>query len=135
MTGTFSEFVYTRPDLADLACRCRQLADEIAAADSYETVRAALLTCKTAQAEMMTMRSNELLNAILDKYTLEAEFDKILLGYVNLGGEENSTVPEIPAEKEELVTQNHMPVIVIAMLSVAALVCVATVLNKKEHEE
>ena len=57
MTGTFSEFVYTRPDLADLACRCRQLADEIAAADSYETVRAALLTCKTAQAEMMTMRS------------------------------------------------------------------------------
>ena len=87
------------------------------------------------RSEMVNMRSNELLNGILEKYTMEAEFDKILLAYVNLGGEENSTVPEIPAEKEELVTRNHMPVIVIAMMSVAALVCVGNVLNKKEHEE
>jgi len=87
--------------------------------------------------EMMNMRANELMNGILEKYTMEAEFDKVLLGYVNLGGEENDasgSVVETPVQAEELVSRKQMPVVVIAMASIAALTAAAVVFGKKEHE-
>ena len=88
------------------------------------------------QSEMMTARSNELLNAILDKYTMEAEFHKILLAYVNMGGEtgENDgsgTVVETTVQAEPV---NAMPVMAIAAASAAALAAAAYVFGKKEHE-
>lgn len=88
------------------------------------------------QNEMMTMRSNELLNEILNKYTMEAEFDKILLGYVNLGGETagndaSQTVVETPVQAEPA---NVIPVLAIAGVSVAALAAAAYIFGKKEHE-
>ena len=84
--------------------------------------------------EIMSMRSTELLNGILDKYTMEAEFDKILLANVNLGGETEdaaSGVTEIPVQAEP---SDAMPVLAIAGGSVAALAAAAYVFNKKERE-
>ena len=85
--------------------------------------------------EMMNMRSNELINGILEKYEMEAEFGKILLGYVNMGGENtdgaNSAVTEVPVQAESV---NAMPVLAIAGVSVAALAAAAYVFGKKEHE-
>ena len=88
------------------------------------------------RSELVGMRSNELLNGILEKYTMEAEFDKILLAYVNLGGEENTTVPEIPAEEEEAPAKNdYVPFVLITMVSVTVLTSAAYILGKKEHQE
>lgn len=81
--------------------------------------------------EMMNMRSNELINGILEKYEMEAEFDKILLAYVNMGGESSGEVAEIPVQAEPV---NAMPVLAIAGVSVAALAAAAYVFGKKEHE-
>ena len=89
------------------------------------------------KSELMNMRSGELLNNILEKYEMEAEFDKILLAAVNMGGTEQdaaSGTVESPVQAEELVDRNDMPVIVIAMLSITLLTAAAVVLNKKEHE-
>ena len=91
---------------------------------------------EAVQSEMMNMRANELMNGILEKYTMEAEFDKVLLGYVNMGGEtaENDasqTAAEIPAAEEQKL---DMPVVVIAMASIAALISAAVIFGKKEHE-
>lgn len=88
--------------------------------------------------EMMSMRSTELLNGILEKYTMEAEFDKMLLAYVNMGGEETgddaSDVVEVPVQAEPLFGAEDVPVAMIAGVSVAALAAAAYVFNKKEHE-
>lgn len=86
------------------------------------------------KSEMANMLSNDLLNAILDKYTMEAEFDKILLAYVNMGGE-TETAPEASAAPVAVKEQKpDMTVLTIAGISVAALAAAAYVFGKKEHE-
>ena len=85
--------------------------------------------------EMMTARSNELLNGILGKYEMEAEFDKILLGYVNMGGESSDNAAENVAQSPvQAEPANVKPVLAIAGVSAAALAAAAYVLGKKEHE-
>ncbi|MBP3683399.1 MAG: peptidyl-prolyl cis-trans isomerase [Oscillospiraceae bacterium] len=85
--------------------------------------------------EMMSVRSNELLNGILSKYTMEAEFEKMLIASVDMGGgAENdaaSGVVEVPVQAEPI---QWVPVAVIAGVSAAALAAAAYVFNKKEHE-
>lgn len=83
------------------------------------------------QSEMMNMRTTELMNEIMDKYTMEAEFDKIKLALVNMGGETTESVVETPAAVEN---KDQTPVLVIAGVSVAVLAAAAYVFGKKEHE-
>lgn len=83
------------------------------------------------QNEMMTMRTNELTNEIMDKYTMEAEFDKIKLALVNMGGETIDTVAETPVAAKE---KPDMALLAVACISLAALAAAAYVFGKKEHE-
>ena len=83
------------------------------------------------QTEMMNMRTTELMNGIMDKYTMEAEFDQIKLALVNLGGETTENLVETPVVAEKKL---DVPVLVIAGVSVAALAAAAYVFGKKEHE-
>lgn len=86
--------------------------------------------------EMMTQRSEQLLNEVLDKYTMEADFENILLGYVNMGGESEDTtgMTETTVQAEPLFGTEDIPVAVIAGASVVVLIAVAFVLKKKEYE-
>lgn len=83
------------------------------------------------KSELMSMRSNELINEILEKYELEADFGKVLLGYVDLGGESSDEVVEIPVQAEPA---EAMPVLILAGISAAILAAAAYVFGKKEHE-
>lgn len=89
----------------------------------------------TVRSEMMSNRSNELLNGILDKYTMEADFAKISLGYVNLGGDSSEDSDETPAVKESLFDEKNVPVLIIAGVSLAALLAVAYVFDRKDMEK
>ena len=72
---------------------------------------------------------------MLNSYTMEADFEKILLAYVDIDGE---TAEETPAETviqaEPLLNEETKPVLLIAAVSAAILCAAAYVLNKKEHE-
>ena len=53
-----------------------------------------------AESDLMNQRSTELLNSLVEKYTVEAEFGKILLAYVDIDGEpEAESSPEIQQEQ------------------------------------
>ena len=71
---------------------------------------------------------------MLNSYTMEADFEKILLAYVDIDGE---TAEETPAETviqaEPLLNEENKPVLLIAAVSAAILCAGAYVLNKKEH--
>ena len=88
-----------------------------------------------AESDLMNQRASELLNTLLAKYTMEADFENILLAYVDIDGE---TAEETPAETviqaEPLLNEETKPVLLIAAVSAAALCAAAYVLNKKEHE-
>ena len=72
---------------------------------------------------------------MLNSYTMEADFEKILLAYVDIDGE---TAEETPAETviqaEPLLNEETKPVLLIAAVSAAILCAAAYVLNKKEYE-
>ncbi len=82
--------------------------------------------------DMMANISQDLLNEILSKYTMEADFANILLGYVNLGGEAAETPAETPVEAAPLLDRADYPVIVIAGISILALLAAAWVFREKE---
>ena len=88
-----------------------------------------------AESDLMNQRASELLNTLLVKYTMEADFENILLAYVDIDGE---TAEEAPAETvvqaEPLLNEETKPVLLIAAVSAAALCAAAFILNKKEHE-
>ncbi len=88
-----------------------------------------------AESELLNLRAQELLNTMLNSYTMEADFEKILLAYVDIDGE---TAEETPAETviqaEPLLNEENKPVLLIAAVSAAILCAAAYVLNKKEHE-
>ena len=87
-----------------------------------------------AQSDLMNQRAQELLNVLLEKYTMEAEFDKMLLAYVDIDGETSQETPaEIPVQAEPLLNESNKPVLLIAGVSIAALVTAAYVFGKKEH--
>lgn len=83
------------------------------------------------ESDMMNAYANELLAATLEKYPMEAEFEKILLGYVDMtgGASEDAEVPE----EGSPVGSADKNVLVIAGASLAALAAAAYVFGKKEH--
>ncbi len=91
-----------------------------------------------ARSDMQNAYAQELLNEILAKYPLEVSFNKILLAAVDMTGgaaqeeQEDAVIPAEPAS--ETLNADNMPVIIIAGLSIAALLAVAFIANKKEHE-
>lgn len=82
--------------------------------------------------EMVANISNNLLNEVLENYTMEAEFDKITLAFVNLGGE--VVEEEAVAEPQPTSQENHMPLLILAGVCAAALAAAAHVFQKKEEE-
>ena len=85
---------------------------------------------ESAKSDLVNARANETLNAILDKYPMEAEFDKIMLGFVDLNteaSEEETAEPVVQAEGDSRVW-------IIAGISVIALAAAAYVFQKKEEE-
>ena len=105
-----------------------------------------------AESDLTNQRSNELLNSLIENYTVEAEFDKILLAYVDIDGEaeadtqiqsEDAQVQQeqTGAEQVETVIQaepalneNNRPVLLICAATLAALAVAVYVFDKKEHE-
>ena len=83
--------------------------------------------------EMANTIANDLMNEILGKYTMEADFENILLANVNLAGDTNAAngVVETPVQANK---KANLPVIMIAGVSLAALAAAAFVFDKKEHE-
>ena len=84
----------------------------------------------SAKSDLSNARANDLLNEILAKYPMEAEFDKILLGYVNLGTE----MPEQTGEAEPAPepVEGDGNVWIIAGVSAALLAAAAFVWRRKE---
>ena len=84
------------------------------------------------QQEMVANISNDLLNGVLENYTMEAEFDKVLLAFVNLGGEVGEE--GVVAEPQPTSEGSHKPLLILAGVSAAALAAAAYVFQKKEEE-
>ena len=85
-----------------------------------------------AESDMMNAYATRLLDEAVAKYPMEAEFASILLAYVDIDGESDET-PTVE-EAEPLLTGDDKPVLVIAAVSVIALLAAAVVFKKKEHE-
>ena len=86
------------------------------------------------ESDMVNARANELLNAAIEKYPMEADFGKILLAYVDIDGETAQEQPsETVIQAEPLLNDSNKPVLLIAGVSLAALAAAAYVFGKKEH--
>lgn len=85
---------------------------------------------ESAKSDLVNARANETLNAILDKYPMEAEFDKIMLGFVDLNTEASEEETAGPVVQ----TEGDSRVWIIAGISVIALAAAAYVFQKKEEE-
>ena len=81
---------------------------------------------ESARSDLSNARANELLNSILEKHTVEADFDKILLGYVELNTQQTE---EEPAAVERTPGDNN--VWILAGASLAVLAAAAFVIRKK----
>ncbi len=79
---------------------------------------------ESVEQEMMMNLSRELLDEVLAKYELEAEYGEVRLAKVNLGGE----------AQEEAEPKSYTVLLVIAGVSIAALAAAAYVFTKKEEE-
>lgn len=88
----------------------------------------------TVKNEMMNNRSNELLNGILENYTMEADFANINLGYVDMGGDSGEETEE-SAVKESLFDEKNIPILVIAGVSLVALMTTAYLFDRKDMEK
>ena len=87
---------------------------------------------ESAKSDLISARANEKLAAILEAYPMEAEFDKILLGFVDLNqGAEEPAVQEQPAEAPAEADER---VWIIAGVCALALAAAAYVYQKKEEE-
>ena len=82
--------------------------------------------------EMVAQISNDLLNGILENYTMEAEFDKISLAFVNLGGK--VVEEEAAAEPQTTPEESRTPLLILAGVCTAGLAAAAYVFQKKEEE-
>lgn len=86
-----------------------------------------------ARSDLQNAYAQELLNNAIAKYPVKAEFEKMLIAAVDMtGGAAAET--EAPVEAKPALSNDNKTVIVLAGVSIAALVAVAFVLNKKEHE-
>lgn len=88
---------------------------------------------EAVETELAQQVEMDIVNGITEKHAMEAEFEKILIANVDLGGEASETVEETVIQAEPLMTREDMPVLIIAGASIAALAALAVVLKKKEH--
>lgn len=85
-----------------------------------------------AESDLINSRANEMLSGIVAKYPMEAHFGEMLLAYVDMtGGAAEETQTEM--QTEPALNEENKPVLVIAGVSMAALLAVALVFKKKEH--
>ena len=86
---------------------------------------------ESAKSDLISARANEALSAILEQYPMEAEFDKILLGFVDLNPEQEAAEPQ---EQPTDVIEGDSRVWIIAGVSAALLAAAAFVFHRKEEE-
>lgn len=86
------------------------------------------------ESDMKNQNASQLLSEILENYSVEANFENILLAYVDIDGEtDQENLAEIPVKAQPLLNENNKPVLLIAGVSIAALAAAAYVFGKKEH--
>ena len=85
---------------------------------------------ESAKSDLISARANETLNGILEAYPMEAEFDKILLGFVDL----NTQAEEAQEQPAEAPVESDSRVWIIAGVSAAVLAAAAFVFRRKEDE-
>lgn len=88
-----------------------------------------------AKSDLSNERANQLLNDAVAGYPLEVEYDKILLGYVDMTGGEAETEETAGTSvmAESVLDADDMPILVIAGVAIAALAAVAFVFHKKDN--
>ena len=85
---------------------------------------------ESAKSDLISARANETLSGILEAYPMEAEFDKIRLGFVDL----NTQAEETQEQPAEVPVESDSRVWIIAGVSAAALAAAAFVFRRKEEE-
>lgn len=87
---------------------------------------------ESAKSDLISARANETLNGILEQYPMEAEFDKILLGFVDLNAEaEEAEAQEQPAAEP---IEGDSRVWIIGGVSAVLLAAVVFAFRRKEEE-
>ena len=94
---------------------------------------------ESVKSDLVSARANQALNAILERYPLEVEYDKILLSFVDLNTETEQTQTTEEAEapgapSAEPPAEGDTRVWIIAGLSAAILAACAFAFRKKEEE-
>ncbi|MDO5545027.1 MAG: peptidylprolyl isomerase [Eubacteriales bacterium] len=91
---------------------------------------------ESARSDLISARANETLNGILEQYPVEADFDKILLGFVDLNGEaEEEAETEVQAQAQPAAepVEGDSYVWIVAGVSAALLAAAAFVFYRKEE--
>ena len=83
------------------------------------------------ESDMLNAYASQLLSDAVAKYPMEAEFEKVLLSYVDTDGVEDSEAAE-SVEEENLLDTDNILILAAAGVSVAALAAAAYVFDKKE---
>ena len=87
---------------------------------------------ESAKSDLISARANETLSAILEAYPMEAEFDKILLGFVDLNAEAEET--EAEEQSVEPAAEGDSRVWIIAGVAAVLLTAAAFGFRRKEEE-
>lgn len=88
-----------------------------------------------AESDLVNARASELLSNAVAKYPMEADFESILLAYVDMtgGAAEEEAAAETTVQAENALNEDDMPVLAIAGVSLVGLLAAAVVFKKKEH--
>ena len=87
---------------------------------------------ESAKSDLISARANETLSGILEAYPMEAEFDKILLGFVDLNAEAEET--EAEEQSVEPAAEEDSRVWIIAGVAAVLLTAAAFGFRRKEEE-
>ena len=87
---------------------------------------------ESAKSDLISARANETLSGILEAYPMEAEFDKILLGFVDLNAEAEET--EAEEQSVEPAAEGDSRVWIIAGVAAVLLAAAAFGFRRKEEE-
>lgn len=87
---------------------------------------------ESAKSDLISGRANEALNGILEQYPMEAEFDRILLGFVDLNAEAEET--EAQEQTAQVPAEGDSRVWIVAGVSAVLLAAAAFVFRRKEEE-
>ena len=89
---------------------------------------------ESAKSDLISARANETLKGILENYPMEAEFDKIALGFVDLNAEaEEAEAAEMEEQPAAEPVEGDGNVWIVAGVSAALLAAAAFVFHRKEE--